>query len=358
MEINNNCIKHQNIETTPDYRFVTFYRTIAVILVVVIQHGLAPFSTSWSFVTGVPQTFLSCLDFISLVVNTLTMPSLVFISGFLFSLLYQRNGKYKKVLRLIQNKFNRLLLPAYIFGALFSLTLSHSISILGILDGPYHLWYLSSLFWCFCLAPLLVNENIGYKKVILIIGLSFCFIYSGVPSIIGLQGFSHYFFYFVIGVYLAKYWEQVYTLLSSRCIRFSILAISVTALFLILFTCNAGYSDYHLFNNPYEKIVSPLLKKTYCVSFLILSVWYCSRIHIKGGRFYEIASSNSFGLYIFHMWLMWLPFKIDDVNTLLTPWASAHYIIFTILYIVIAFSLSIGLTMLLKKTSVGSMLLK
>ena len=192
---------------TTKFAEVSIIRTFAVILVAFIQHSYAPYAISWNFIPGIPNNLLIYYGIMATIFNNISMPLLIFISGYLYTKLYIENGKYHSYSKLINNKIHRLLIPAYIFGAFFSLTLNPDFFTLSnlsdIINGYAHLWYLPSLFWCFVFAPLFIKRKRKIIEVILLF-MTFCFIYVPLPRVLGLN-FHIYLFYFVLGINIAKY---------------------------------------------------------------------------------------------------------------------------------------------------------
>ena len=58
-----------------DYDVITIIRTLAVILVILIQHSLAPYSTAWHFINKVQTPILIFYGIISTIFNNVTMVS-------------------------------------------------------------------------------------------------------------------------------------------------------------------------------------------------------------------------------------------------------------------------------------------
>lgn len=64
-----------------NYSEITIIRTIAVILVVFIQHSFAPYGQAWHFATA-PTITLNIYGIICATFNKFSMPLLMFISAY------------------------------------------------------------------------------------------------------------------------------------------------------------------------------------------------------------------------------------------------------------------------------------
>lgn len=90
--------------------------------------------------------------------------------------------------------------------------------------------------------------------------------------------------------------------------------------------------------------------------FLIIEyLTQSNKIYI--GKIFCFLDKTSFGLYIFHMWIMWLLFKNNHVSPFITQFATEHYLIFPILYFIFSATTATILTALLQKSKIGKFLL-
>lgn len=144
-----------------DYNTISIIRTLAVIYVVLIQHSLGPYGNSWNFIENTPNNILIVYGIITTIFNKISMPLLIFISGYLYQSLYKEKNKYKNYTKLIFTKIKRLIIPTYFFGIIFLFTLTpyNEKPLHNITNGYAHLWYLPALFWCFVFAPLFSKKK-------------------------------------------------------------------------------------------------------------------------------------------------------------------------------------------------------
>lgn len=87
--------------------------------------------------------------------HAFNMPMFVFLSGFLYCLLW-RKGRYEERWRFLWEKVQRLLIPYVLWGILIILLFPQSYNFQRLLGGELsHLWFLTMLFGIFLLVTLL-----------------------------------------------------------------------------------------------------------------------------------------------------------------------------------------------------------
>lgn len=341
---------------------VSIIRTLAVILVVFIQHSFGPYSNAWNFVPEIPNNILIGYGIMATIFNNISMPLLIFISGYLYARLYIENGKYHSYSKLVCNKIHRLLIPAYIFGVIFSLTLTPEFltfsNLSEIVNGYAHLWYLPALFWCFVFAPLFIERKKWIIEVILLL-ITFVFIYVPFPRILGL-GFHMYFFYFVLGINIVKY-QNILRYFDKDINRVLLLFITIICLIILCIYDGNDYTDNPLllfpFNEKIVAIIRNIYRLTAIVSILILTIQIANKFNIVNNNFFRFLDKTSFGVYIFHMWIMWLLFKNNSTSEYVIPFARDHYITFPFIYFFVAFILSTIITAIFKRIKLVSSIL-
>lgn len=333
---------------------ISIIRTFAIILVAFIQHSFAPYGNSWNFIPDIPQNVLIGYGILGTAFNNISMPLLIFISGYLYAKLYLEYGKYHSYSKLIKNKIYRLIIPSYIFGIFFAITLSPKFFTLNnlsaILNGYAHLWFLPALFWCFVLSPLFIKrKKILYE--ILLLFITFAFIYIPFPLILGFS-FHFYFFYFVLGINIAKY-QKILNYLNSKESKVLLLFISLTSLLILCIYDNNDYTGTPLLHFPFNEKILPIIRNIYrftaIISILVLTIQLVNKFNMTNNKFIQFLDRISFGVYIFHMWIMWLLFKNKSISEYIIPYAQEHYIIFPYIYFFIALVLSTIITIIFKR---------
>lgn len=327
--------------------YITFVRVVFIMLVVSVQHSLGPYGKAWNFATA-PSDVLRIYDILQIIVDTLTMPMLFFISGHLFAILSVEFHKYQGYNVLLLKKVKRLIFPAIVFGVLFCMTLRGDLRLRPISNGFAHLWFLPSLFWCFVIGFFLLKVQSFVGRIISLLSV-LVFIYIPLPEYFGWGEFHHFLFFFYFGILIGIYRTQI-------CHLFNNAFFYGTAIFLFSFTLVALVACDHqicsepfLFGIPYENYSLPILRYLYKIFGLILITItlakYANCLKIYEMKWYKFLDKTSFGLYIFHMWLMWLAFKCPAMGT----FASEYYIMTPILLFVGSSMLSMALTIFVKQ---------
>lgn len=256
---------------------------------------------------------------------------------------------------MLLNKVKRLLIPAYLFGILFSITLSlNTLTIKNITNGYIHLWFLPSLFWCFVFAPVFVRKRNYIIECILLI-ITFFFIYIPLPQYLGLGSFHIYFFYFVLGITLAKYQNLFNFIFSQKRIKLFLYTIALFSLvFIILFDKN-GYTDQPLFRFSYHSALIPIIRIIYkitAITSIVITIKHLNLIH--DNKLFQTLNRTSYGIYIFHMWIMYLMIKNEQIAPFIKDFATNHYIVFPFIYFAISLFIAFYITLFIKRTKIGN----
>lgn len=322
---------------------VTLLRCMAVVSLVV-WHTYCPimYESAW------PTEFSGMYCWIlPRIIPDANMPLFTFIAGYLFS--YQiSNGKYNEFKGFLNNKIHRLLIPFILLGAGINL-LEYGKDISDMLYGaPNHLWYCLMLFYCYILCWFVEKKCGKWLNYILMIG-SFCvaFYYGAVWSLWhtsipgGWEFLAFYYGYFYLGYLLFNYRERMFG---------NWISIPV---FLLLYLVSCAFSL------PYISII-PLRSIFYiALLFSMVNVILSNR----GGQFAQNKlitklSCYSFGIYVFHQWIIWNVSHVPTTKEFLRPMMETHYIIAPVCFFVIVLLLSIGLTHYSLKTRIGKYLLQ
>lgn len=324
----------------PEYSIL---RVFTILLVIFVQHGFAPYLSSWHFVDAPKEVWYVYRFFVDLV-SPWTMPLLMFVSGALFFTLKKNDGKYSSFISFIVNKIKRLLFPTILWGCVFSISFCEKIDVIRLFGGWNHLWFLPSLFWCFIVAFFLLKP-MQLNKIILmvIILISILLTFVPFPKVLGLDAFCSLFFYFLLGVFYSINKLTIDVFLNKNKIMLSFT--SVLLLFAYVVCCN------DLFLNMTPDIPSIYLKILRRVLVPLIILTFCGLVckftaSHKLPQWFLVLDKYSFGCYIFHMWLMWLVFKYNVCD--IRAFAASHYIFFPLMYGTLSFVLSMGISFLLK----------
>ena len=322
---------------------VTLLRCVAVISLVV-WHTYCPITCWGCWSTEFSGRYWWLL---TRIIPDANMPLFTFIAGYLFS--YQiTNDKYTDFNGFFKNKVHRLLIPFVILGAGINL-LEYGKDISDMLyGGPNHLWYCLMLFYCYILCWF-VEKKCGKWLNYFIMAGSFCVaLYYGsvwslwhtkIPG--GWEFLLFYYGYFYLGFVLFNYRERLFG-------NWMFISLYIV-LYLVSCACQ--------FQFPYLTIV-PIRSISYMLLLFALANVLTKN---RGEQFVKnklIAKLNyySFGIYVFHQWIIWNVSHIPTSKEIIRPIMETHYIIAPICFFVIVLLLSIGLTHYSLKTKIGRFL--
>jgi len=282
------------------------------------------------------------------------MPFLTFLSGYLFSKL-SLQGKYGNFLILVKNKFARLITPMLIFSFMPSFLIFIDkkdivFFIDNLLNGQNHLWYMSMLFWCFIVQYYLVKILNNYLSLIILL-ITFSFIYIEVPNHLGLHYFFKLFFYFHLGHIYNLFFLRIIIFFSKKRIFF-ISILFFASLFIVV------YNSRHLIigNDILGKLLLAVMSNYIRLSFILISFLVIYKLDVSGRLNYsnqlKDIDNSSFGIYIFHGFLIPIFFSEPFINI-----AFKHQIIYPFFVFITVSFCSYFLTYLVRITKFGRLIL-
>ncbi|WP_459186838.1 acyltransferase family protein [Parabacteroides sp. APC149_11_2_Y6] len=265
--------------------------------------------------------------------------------------------------KFIQNKFKRLRATSIFFGILYysfyiynenEFTLLDSILI--ILQGCGHLWFLPMLFWCFVVMWIICKYNILREVYVLLV----LYVISILPIpnlLFGLGNMCHFMFYFYGGFVLYKY----------RCffekylynVKPLLLSVFIFVLFFILYNFYKEYMlcryEYLSFMNKTVVLVQSNLLRSIMASVGCIALYvYVYRIVYAEkyvlSNFLVKASSICYGVYIIHQFILkylYYNIQLSAINNVILPW----------LILFISLVVSVLISFLLIKTKIGRFLI-
>lgn len=321
-----------------------------LLVLLVSYHAFAPYCGAWGLPIGAEENII--YKWLALFSRAFRLEAFVFVSGYIFAMQVIQKNKFKSVVELAKSKFFRLIIPCWIFGLLYWL-LFKSASLVSVLTGIGHLWYLPCLFWCFIFSYILFKKSYEHKHVFL--GLIIIATISFVPLPLQLNKAMYYLLFFYLGGVFWKYTNFI-SKYSTKKIIFLLSVLFVIFLvacnYLIEYnnSCIDGSSIYVkailLSSNMFAKII--LATTGILTLFLIASAY--TRNHSLSAYTIQIGTLG-YGVYIFHQFiLVWLYYNTslsDIVGGLWLPWIG----------LVSAVVISILLTIILRSTDVGRKLI-
>ena len=214
---------------------VSFIRPILIICLV-LYHSFIIYEGGWREPAGFVD--VPAYKWVAKSSFSIMLEMFVFISGYLWA--YQREalGKRKSFLKTMTDKFNRLIAPSLVFSVLYLILLngdnSIKISMLGVLGGVGHLWFLPMLFWCFVFgyAIIYIKIKVAWKMVILCAMAAL----SILPLPVRIGTSFQYLLFFIGGYYAWIYKDEITSRLYNKR---SLLWIA----FAILFVCLSLFEE-------------------------------------------------------------------------------------------------------------------
>ena len=198
------------------------------------------------------------------------------------------------------------------------------------------MWYCLMLFNCFMICWV-VEKKIGTRNNYVLAFLSAIFVflvgnrYLSEHSLWGVWMVAYFYCFFYLGFIFFKYADIIFPVISKYYLIL-IIAFVCTALLSTRLNHIAGFSS---------------------AIFVILLVSAARRIKRNPPRWMEIVAKYSFGIYVFHQWIIWNVTRYSPMQSII----QEHYILFPITLYVCVFTSSLLLTHLSLKTRLGRYLL-
>lgn len=334
---------------------VVLIRSFAIILVVAF-HAYSMMMVPAHFPDSI-EKYRHAYYFTNDILLKFRMPLYVFISGYLFSFLENKRGKYKTLQDLFFNKFKRLILPFFVFSTLMMITqndfhwstywqLSYS-----------HLWFITMLFWCFIFTRILsflpcANSPL-WKLSVGAVFFVLCIKDTSFVPFLNIDSFLKFYFWFWVGYYLFLSRDKVYVFIKKN----QLIAI---LLLLIIYIGGILYRYKFLIDDN---------KTTFLTEFanlsIVIVIWYITNTIINKSKNDWIKSSilaklnkYSYGIYIFHYWIQ--PYMISTTAKRifnLEQLAANQVVLFPLMFFITSFFISMFITHLCLKTKVGRFLI-
>lgn len=213
------------------------------------------------------------------------MPLFTAISGFVYYYLRFYKSKYVETKSFLRNKIKRLMIPYFVIGTIVVFTIYDWSPTKVIYGDAHHLWYCAMLFWCF--VGIRIYEKMPRWMLPLVVTICIASGFMTIPvDFLYIYRSLHYFPYFLVGYYLVSILP---TIQSKPRYIMCVVFVAVSLLLLSLLKV---------------KYVSTLagIGYTYAYPIVLFSV---IPINIKSNKLISIISSYSFGIYVFHEWILW-----------------------------------------------------
>jgi len=325
---------------------ISFIKTI-VMIIIVFYHSCLFFGGTWfTFVN--PVYSANYLYVFAKWLNTFHIHTFVMASGFLFYYLKIEKNKYNNYKQDIMKRFKRLIIP-YIFTSMFwVIPISlyfFKYNFKEIFDkyvlciSPGQLWFLIMLFLVFILFEFLSNKIKISKMNLIIIYIVFTLLF-GIIEYLNIDYFQlpkvfEYSVFFYLGGYLYKFRNSF----NYKKIIFIIIGI------IILLLSNYLIDDKNIIFKILKIYLSQLLSILEVIIIYVIGNYLINKKKIKiNNKIYKLFESSSFGIYLFHQQIIY--FCIVLLNGLVHP------IMQVIITFIISISISLVMSLLLKKNNV------
>lgn len=292
---------------------ITIIRPIIIVLLV-FMHSFTMFTggATWPLPNGIyPVKLYEDLTWFS---YGFLMEAFVFISGYLFS--YQLKSKQMSLISIVKKKSHRLLLPSIVFSVIYFLFFLRDdsstllSSMLNILSGSGHLWFLPMLFWCFIFGYIIKKSKIPER-----IKHTFCLICAMVSGIFGFLPFQlskacYYLFFFYLGMSIFNKKDALLAWLSRK--KIVLLIISYIFCYVLLsafkenLTLLTPSNLFYVFGRSVLLKSSTLIYSTLGLMSLFCVVLYWLNRHQdwKPSLIWVNANLLCFGVYIYHQFIL------------------------------------------------------
>lgn len=341
-----NSMNRKKILIRPNLDEVSFVRPL-LILLVILYHSMAIHTGNWDLPEGV--TVITTYKVIGRVSYAFMLESFVFVSGYVWAYQRETRGKKEGFFALIQKKAIRLLVPTIIFGLLYIFLLENKTpTIIHLLEGPGHLWFLPMLFECFLISWLILYMNMSLRIIIPLLFFIGILIPAGLPLRLSLT--LYYLPFFLLGYYLYNKYDNLYNR-----IRFGY----IIALWIAFFFFYFGMVSFRswLIANVEQSILLGWGKMgsmavyatigTFALFFT--AIWLTKRIQLP--KWYVKLGSYCMGVYIFQQFVLEIVYYDSVIPSVVPNWALPLY------GFMLALVVSLALTFFIRSTNVGKSLI-
>ncbi len=225
------------------------------------------------------------------------LETFVAISGYVFYLAETKRKEPQSAAALVKSKFQRLVVPALLWGVAYWLLFSGGNLASGlwrVVNGIGHLWFLPMLFWCFLLEKFVVLK---YDVQLWILAIIAVLPYPALPF--SFNSSLYYLFFFHVGAMLFKHREQ----LISRANRTNMFYLLALALPLLIINVELQHSiDLPSMSFwPKRAIICLLTSLRFVYSLAIVLAYFIIGIKLRDTRIYSafrFIAECSFGIYL------------------------------------------------------------
>lgn len=285
--------------------------------------------------------------------------TIALVAGYVFSYQSHDLGRSYRFWPFVWKKFKRLIIPMLVFGVVyyflffyFSDTFTIKEFIMTLLSGCGHLWFLPMLFWCFLVIWAIDHFNLNSWWLLGILALVSVIPTHHLP--LGFSRLPHFIFYVYGGYFLWTKRDRLF----KHCLSWKWM-VSLWVLYVVFVIVNhVLMPEYKGYMGIMKMIVygldrmTDLLMAVCGVMALYLTVChFTTRESFLPKPWVIAASDNCYGVYVYHQFVLTLLYFF-------TPFvAFVHHLIVPWLGFAIIMAVSLLLTWLTLKTTVGRLLI-
>ena len=328
---------------------------LVLIVLLVFYHAFAIFSGVWSPIAGYPE--IPLYDIMDKLSYACLLETFVFISGYIlgFQVSKKGDGYIHNVTPFLTKKLKRLILPSILFSVIYMFLFNgyekpFPTVVYNLLSGTGHMWFLPMLFWCFVFVFLAEKTGLSVKWIV---GASFIMLFASVlPLPFRINTAMYYFAFFYAGYCIKKYEWSIpydgtwkYILLFACFTSAFVLKINVSELDNLRM---GGSSTFSIFAVTISVRFVNAAIGTILLMMLSKKFVDCSDTS-KWNNMLNL-SDCCFGVYIFQQFILMLLERTElaqNVSPYIYPWITFLLTLF----------LSLVLTVVIRKTKIGSQLL-
>lgn len=276
-----------------------------------------------------------------------------FMSGYIWAFQKEILKKNESFIQLVKAKSIRLLLPSLSFGVVYYLlfykgapissesdTILCFDSLMYVLNGPGHLWFLPALFWCFVLTFLLNKVKLTPLLKLIITLLCALLPYLALPFRLGWTMF--YIFFFYLG-YFAFLKRDYFIKLSAKVMYSWGGYLLFIGIFILLYSLKDALTT--LIGNKYIfRTSSQMLEIVYSTLGLISFYLVVTRLSNKYPNLFKNITwlgSYSFSIYIFQEFILRIIYYKTEITVCLHPYIIPWFGFFVTLFLSVLLSITI-----------------
>ena len=318
---------------------VSFIRPILIVLLV-LYHSLCIHTGNWTIIEG--MNVIPAYKEIGRAAYSFMLETFVLVSGYVWAYQRETKGRKEGIWALCKKKALRLLLPSLLFGILYMLIfMRNEMSVLTLIEGPGHLWFLPMLFWCFLIGWCILQIKLSPKIVLPVLYLVSLIRPVGLP--LRLSQALYYLPFFFLGYYIYAYYDWLKDRIKAWHLPI------VWGLFILTYCGSAVINNWLSIGYRGGQLCRLIYATLGALALLQSAVHITSKHKIES--WYVNLGSLCMGVYIFQQFILQALYYHTPLPSLVSGWALPLMGFF------IALLLSLTLSYIIRLSSVGKKIL-